>query len=268
MSDSTALVAAIRRALMHRDGAIRIYDILDSTNAEAKRRAAEDPSPTLYLARTQTNGRGRLGRSFYSPDTGMYMTLSVTTDRPPSEALPVTAMAAVATAAAIEALTDRTPGIKWVNDLYLNGAKLAGILAESLPCADGRTRILVGIGINLTTVDFPAELRAPAISLFAAGEEHLVTDTLIGTLAGTIARSLLALIAQTPYAEVLPTGECALSFYRRHLLYVGEDILCTRGNDRFAGILRGVDEHYSLLVETADGMSSLHSGEISIRVAE
>jgi BirA family biotin operon repressor/biotin-[acetyl-CoA-carboxylase] ligase len=239
---------------------IHLYDSIDSTNTAAKTDAPAAASPALYVARTQTGGRGRLGRSFHSPaDTGLYMTVAYTTEKPLTEAVRITAGASVAAAAAIEALTDRSPAIKWVNDLYLGGAKIGGILTEAVTLGGGKTRIAVGLGINLTTTEFPEGLRAPASCLFAPAEAHLATPAFLGRLAGGITRRLLA------FSEGDLRGADCLDFYRRRLLYVGEPVLCTRGDEAFEGILRGVDEDYALLVEVAGTVRALSSGEISVR---
>ncbi len=238
---------------------VTLFDAIDSTNTQAKTHAGETDTPALYIARTQTGGRGRLGRSFHSPaNTGLYMTVAYTTDKPLTEAVRVTAGAAVAASAAIEALTDKRPAIKWVNDLYLNGGKAGGILTEAVTLPAGRTRIVVGLGINLTTVEFPDGLRAPASCLFSP-HEAAVTPAFLGKLAGEITRRLLALTEGG-----LWEADC-LDFYRRRLLYVDTPVLCTRGAESFAAILRGVDEDFSLLVEADGEIRTLSSGEISVR---
>ncbi len=272
MSDLPILSAAARRTL-GTDSAVEIftYDTLDSTNSEAKRQAQTGgaDTPALYIARTQTGGRGRLGRSFHSPaDTGLYMTLAYTTARPLSESVRVTALAAVAAVAAIEALTDKHPRIKWVNDIYLADAKAAGILTEAVTRPDGRTRMVVGLGINLTTSAFPSGLRAPATSLFSDGEMSAVSPEFTGMLAGRIAASLLGWATEKATAETLPDGERCLDFYRRHLLYVGERVICTRGHEAFEGRVLGVDEDYALLTEADGHRVTLSSGEISVRACE
>lgn len=239
---------------------LRIYDTVDSTNTAAKR-DAEDDTPALYIARTQTGGRGRLGRSFYSPlDTGLYMTVAYTTDRPLGEAVRITALTAVSAASAIEAHTGKRPLVKWVNDLYLGGCKIAGILCEAVSRADGRTRMVIGIGVNLTTRDFPEGLRAPAASLFAADEASAVTPELTAILAGEITRRVLD-AAFHPDAD----QDTLLADYRERLLYIGERVVCTRGAETFEATLIGVDEDYSLLVETDGEIRALSSGEISVR---
>ena len=255
---------AIRKALGHLADtvAVAVYDTLDSTNTLAKERAQET-GPALYVAREQTAGRGRLGRSFHSPaHTGLYMTVAYTTAQPLTEAVRVTALAAVAAVSAIEAVTGKRPAIKWVNDVYLGGCKVGGILTEAVTRSDGTHRMIVGIGINLTTAEFPEGLRAPAASLFAPVEISAEEGRALGDLlAGEITRRLL---------ESVCGGESdgLLRFYREHLLYVGETVLCARGSEAFEAVVLGVDERYSLQVSADGETRALSSGEISIRPVE
>ena len=264
MSSVQTTKDAVRRALGERDGvAVHLFDTVDSTNTEAKRKSATERGTALYIARTQTGGRGRLGREFHSPaDTGLYMTLAYTTSLPLSASVHTTALAAVAAVSAIQALTAKRPCIKWVNDLYLGGAKVAGILTEAVTLPDGHTRMLVGIGINLTTTSFPDGLRAPATALFTPDEATALPLDFSGTLAGEIARRLL-MLAET---DTLPDGRSCLDFYRRHLLHVGERVTCTQGDNTFEGTVLGVNDAYGLVVEIpAGGVAVLDAGEISVR---
>ena len=244
------------------------YDTVDSTNNQAKLHAAEADSPALYIARTQTGGRGRLGRSFHSPaHTGLYMTVAYTTNESLGEAVRVTAGAAVAAASAIEELTGLQLAIKWVNDLYLKGCKVGGILTEAVTLEGGRTRMVVGIGINLTTTEFPDGLRAPASCLFTGEDAETIPPDLSDRLAGEITRRLLGLVdasSDCPWDGGLK-GEACLDFYRSRLLYVGEEVICTRGEDTFAGVVEGVDEGFSLLLRVQGQTRVLSSGEISVR---
>ena len=260
---------ALTRALGRHGNAVQVTALEEtvSTNSLAKTEAHLD-TPSLYLARTQTGGRGRLGRSFHSPaDTGLYMTVAYTTRRPLTEAVRVTAAASVAACSAIEALTGISPDLKWVNDLYLNGAKVGGILTEAVTRPDGAHRIVVGLGINLTTTRFPEGLRAPATALFSPDNAKAATPALTGALAGAITRRLLDLVdpAEGNDFPLGMWGDKCLEDYRRRLLYVGTRVVCTRGDTRFEGTVRGVDKDYSLLVETDGGTVTLSSGEISLR---
>ncbi len=263
---------AIQKALGAYADKVRteVYASSDSTNTLAKSTSDEN-GPVLLVARAQTGGRGRLGRSFHSPaNTGLYMTVAYTTEKPLSEAVRVTCAAAVATVSAINALTDKRPAIKWVNDIYLNGGKMGGILTEAVTRPDGLHRMIVGIGLNLTTTDFPEGLRAPAASLFTKEETASLPPDAGDALAGEITRRLLELTEASP-ACPFPDGmwgDACLDFYRRHLLYVGEPVVCTRGTERFGGTVVGVDGEYSLLLDKGGSILTLSSGEISVRSAK
>lgn len=248
------------------DVTVRLHDTIDSTNTAARRAAEADraagrvPSVTLFCARAQTAGRGRLGRDFFSPaGSGLYMTLLYPTSLPLTEAVGVTAGAAVAAAGAVEAMTGLTPGIKWVNDLYLGGRKVSGILTEAVGplCAGQPTCLLIGIGLNLTTQTFPDGLRAPAAALADFMPDGAVLDA--GLLCGRITGTLLAML----HDNVFFSPSC-LSAYRSRLLWRGQPVVCTRGNDRFPAILRDVDDRYRLIADTGNGTVLLDSGEVSV----
>lgn len=268
MENKLWTVDGIRRGLgKYTDTAVFLYDEIDSTNSQAKRYAAEvadavggAPCPALFVARRQTAGRGRLGRSFYSPlDSGLYMTLLWRNDGSLNEAVAVTGAAAVATARAIAAVSGAEVGIKWVNDLYLRDRKLCGILAESTTPRPNETYIAVGIGINLTTPAFPADLRAPAISL----SEVLPPDTPIdpALLCGRVTGELLSLLD----SHALTAPE-TLEEYRRRLILCGRRVTAVRGDETWEGVVRGVDDDYGLLLDTPSGLLTLHSGEVSLRM--
>ena len=131
------------------DRELIVYEEIDSTNNAAKQWAQKGaPDGSAVVALRQTAGKGRLGRSFYSPSaTGIYMTVILRPSLSLEQSTLVTSAAAVATARAIEKVTGISVQIKWVNDLYLNGKKLCGILAESMLLPEGKLDYLV-VGRN------------------------------------------------------------------------------------------------------------------------
>ena len=133
-----------------------LYPVIDSTNDEAKRLIKSGTTPPfLVAANEQTHGRGRQGKSFYSPaDTGIYMSLVLSFSDGESISK-ITVIASVAVCKAIEKLTGLKPEIKWVNDVYLNGKKICGILCESVIGGTDLTPVIIGVGLNLSTTDFP-----------------------------------------------------------------------------------------------------------------
>ena len=157
----------VRMADMLKNIKVIEYDSIGSTNAEAKRYAisCEDFEPVLFAARAQSAGRGRLGRSFLSREgKGIYMSLLYFTDKALCDAISVTTAAAAFTAQAIETAIGAEMKIKWVNDIYNEHGKVAGILTETV-MASGKNAIVVGIGINTGASDFPKELQGIASSI-------------------------------------------------------------------------------------------------------
>jgi len=154
---------------------IHIFDCLESTNITAKEMSLSGAEHgTVILADSQTAGKGCRGKSFFSPQNhGLYMSFILDAERLPlNTPTLVTVFAAVAVCEAIEAITDKTPKVKWVNDIFQDGKKICGILTESVIGAQSHNirNIVLGIGINFNTPksDFPEELQEIAGSLFEA----------------------------------------------------------------------------------------------------
>ena len=151
----------ILRSLLQRPLVVEVQDSIDSTNSELKRRyGAGETGDRLLVAETQTGGRGRLGRSFYSPaGSGLYFSLGLTGITDFADAVLLTTVASTAVVEAIERLTPHRPAIKWVNDILENGRKLGGILTEAVTAPDGTlSAVIIGIGLNVTPSAFPPEL--------------------------------------------------------------------------------------------------------------
>ena len=155
--------AGIRLFLeQEKDLSIQVYDSIDSTNNEAKRRlGAGESGNLLIVSDAQTAGRGRMGHTFYSPEhTGIYMTLSVELSSPLYQPEKITLAAAVAVVRAVERYLEEPLGLKWVNDIFYKKKKVCGILSEGI--TDLETGLIqhaiVGIGLNVRPGDFPEEL--------------------------------------------------------------------------------------------------------------
>lgn len=233
--------------------ALYAYDTLDSTSTEARRRAGQVTVPAVFLADAQTKGRGRLGRSFFSPaKTGLYLSLLLERSDPVSD-VGLTAAAAVAARRAIRRVTGKTVEIKWVNDLYADGKKLAGILCESF-CVGEKRFAVVGVGINLYTEDFPEELWEKADSLRPApGVRH--------ALAAALVTELCALIDGLPCRDFMDE-------YRAASLATGKRVRFVENGAAQEGIALPVEDDGTLPVRLDDGrIHRLGSGEISLSVA-
>lgn len=228
-----------------------LYEEIDSTNTEAKRYALSGGcAPALFVADRQTSGRGRMGRSFYSPEgTGIYMSLLLPVKESPEDTLLMTSAAAVAVRRAIRFVCGREVGIKWVNDLYLNDRKICGILCELL--AD-RGMMIVGVGINLSTEDFPTEISHIAGSLGVSGAE--VRDA----LCAACTTELYRIWRELPVADFIEE-------YRQGSVVLGREVRYTENGQTYYGRAVDIDDRGRLYVEDSQGHPHiLASGEISL----
>ena len=241
---------------------IHTFDVLDSTNTYLKRAGAQgEMDGTVVLADRQMAGRGRMGRTFFSPDgTGLYMSILLRRPWSARHALRLTTAAAVAVAQAIEALIGCRADIKWVNDIYLDGKKVCGILTEGsvVPGTDRLDYAVIGIGVNICPPadGFPPELEAMATALFGAESLQGARER----LAADILNRLAVLLREDQASEVYRE-------YRCRCMALGKRILVLQnGTQREAKVL-DLDEEFRLAVEFENGEKSLlDSGEISIRV--
>ena len=230
------------------------FDCIDSTNSFARSLLDKGiVDPTVILSNGQTDGRGRRGKSFYSPsDTGLYMTLMYCADRG-SDFLRVTSKSAVALYRSILNVTGTEVGIKWVNDIYLNGKKVAGILSElvQLRSDPERNGVIVGIGINLSTSSFPPDIKE------VAGSLNLKTNKY--ELASEIIKELYTLL-------ILSSDNSYMEDYRKHSIILDKEITYERNGIIRKGIASSINDNGALLVLLPDGTTdTLSSGEISVR---
>lgn len=230
----------------------------DSTNRLAAAYAAEHPGvDAVFVAGRQTAGEGRLGRRFESPaGAGLYMTILLHPTLPPADVLRLTTCAAIAVRRAIFALCGRAPDVKWVNDLWFDGKKAAGILAKGVLSPDGKTLAyaLLGIGVNLTPAVLPPEVAAVATSLAEA--------TGVAPTAKALAEAILReLPDESGYAS-----PALLSEYRAASCLIGRDVTVFHGAETYPARVLDVTEEAALRVLRADGtVEDLSSGEVSVR---
>ena len=262
MTDDVIREETIRRYLRNDRLKLQIYGSITSTNTVLKAMAADGAEEGLCLiAAQQTSGRGRLGRSFYSPpDSGLYMSLLLRPGLQAAAATAVTACAAVAVAEAIEDLAPVQAEIKWVNDVYVEGRKVCGILTEaSVDGESGQLRYLVvGIGINTRIPEggFPGDLCGIAGSAF--GERAI--PELRSRLAAEVLNRL------TEYNSNLQEKEW-FEEYRRRSMVLGKKIfILAPGKEPDSAEAIDLDRDFALIVKTGNGeQRRLNSGEVSIR---
>ena len=236
--------------------AVEVYDTIDSTNARAIALAkAGTEAPALVLADSQSRGRGRVARTFYSPPgTGIYLTLLTRPHVAPALLAHLTPLSAVATAEAIEQVTGAKVGVKWVNDLWLGEKKITGILVEGAFRPDGTPDYaVIGIGINVGPMTFPEELSGCATSIADGTGTAPDRDAL--TLA-LIERLLTRLSA-------FPDGDF-LDAYRARSVLDGRNVTVVRGAETFDARVLGIDADGALCLSLPDGsLRTLSSGEIA-----
>lgn len=226
-----------------------------STNDDCKRLArAGAPEGTVVMAARQTGGRGRLGRSWSSPEGGVYLSALLRPRIAPADAAPLALVAALGVAMGLESI-GISPTLKWPNDVLLGGGKLAGILLEMSAEADEVEWIVVGCGLNV---------HAPVDSLPGAA----FTDDVGRRRAAEIAAAVLDGIAGA-YREFSERGFAALAgrYAERHAL-TGQHVIVRdmTGRALASGVARGVDEGGRLLVEDAAGATvPVAAGEVTLR---
>lgn len=231
-----------------------VYEVCDSTNARAREwLLAGNSGPALFASAEQTAGRGRNGRSFYSPPgSGVYFSLAFPVEGDfCAGTVGVTCAAAVAVREAVRVCSGREAGIKWVNDLLLDGRKICGILAEAITDG-GRNALIIGIGINVRPAEFPPELDAIAGSV---GD----SVTPLGRYVSETVRRLLPFLRD-------PGARDWLEEYRRNSLVVGREITVIKGAEQIPAFAEGINRNGELIVRMRGEKTVLRTGEISVRL--
>ena len=254
------------RSLLHdyaKDIEIEIVKEIDSTNDELKRQAINGQSEIkLLIAESQKKGKGTKGRSFFSPaNTGCYMSFLLRPTYSPEECSLLTTAAATATALSIEMVTGKKTQIKWVNDIYMERKKVAGILTEASFKKDGSglEYVIIGIGVNINPPNngFPAEIKNIATSI-STEEPLYIKNALIAQIANGV-------VFFYKYLQNQP--RLFMKAYKERLFFLGEEITVTQGNETYQATAVDIDSMCHLIVKTADGEEkTLQSGEISIKL--
>lgn len=239
---------------------LQIFDVIDSTNTAAKRMAAEGAvHGTVVIAEHQTAGRGRLGRSFHSPDAkGIYLSVVLRLGCDIATAALTTPAAAVGVARAINRVTGLEPQIKWVNDVYLGGRKVCGILTEaSMEVSGGVPAFLIlGIGINVEQAVFPEELRPIVTAISEHTDAPLDRNELIAALLNEL-DILLSSLSSREFMEE----------YRFRSLLIGKEINVLRPDQTIPATAESINDDGHLIVRLEDGtLLTLSSGEVSVRL--
>ncbi len=227
------------------------YETIDSTNTTLK--AMEDaPHGTILYSRLQTGGRGRLGRTFVSNKGGLYLSLLLKRQEPLDQLLHLTPMAAVAVRRAIMDVCPLEVDIKWINDLQVQEKKICGILTEVAP----QGGVIIGIGINCNTEEFPTELQSIAGSL----------REFCGRVDENALLQALILRLQELDQCLIEQRKPWLEEYRRACITLQQEVLVISPSGTQEAFAEALGENGEILVRFPDGTRKLISmGEVSLR---
>lgn len=224
------------------------FDTIDSTNTEAINQAKRGADEGLCaVARQQTAGRGRHGRTWISEkDAGLYFSI-VLRPKIENKFLPlITLMTAVAVADVLRELYALKPDIKWVNDIHVGGKKICGILAETVETAKGLA-VIVGIGINLKSSNFPPEIAETATSIEAEINQKIDIEELLDILTRFL----------NNFYEILQNeggGKTIIDEWTKRSSYAsGKAVRVTLENETITGITDGLEENGALRVKNGTG---------------
>ncbi len=239
---------------------IKILPEVGSTNDEMRKAALDGKGEIrVLIAESQTDGKGRNGKTFFSPaNSGCYMSFLLRPKYSAEECTLLTTMAAAAVAEAIEKITGEQTEIKWINDVYIHRKKVAGILTEAKLATDGKglQYAIVGIGININAPEggFPDELEQIAGTV-VYGERAFIKNQLIAEIINRFVE----------YYHNLPQKKY-MSVYRKKLFFLGEEITVVEGEYSYKATAVTVDSMCRLIVTLEDGSEkTLFGGEISIK---
>lgn len=240
---------------------VRYFEEITSTNQYAKKIAEEGaPEGTLVIADEQTQGKGRSGRSWKTPSgTAIAMTLLLRPKLPPERISMVTLVMGLAVTSACRALYGLPVGIKWPNDVVINGKKLCGILTELSMELTAVNYVVIGIGINVNVQEFPEEIAGTATSL-------LLELGRVENRAELIAVCMKYF--EEYYEQFLQTGDLSglLEQYNKLLLNKGRKVRVLEPGHEYVGTALGISGKGELLVRREDGTETrVYGGEVSVR---
>jgi len=255
------ILAALPEAYPWKDS-LHCYSSIESTSDHLRSLARQGaPHGTAVIAAHQTNGHGRRGRSFHSPEgKGIYLSILLRPNCAALDLMHLTCAVAVAMCDAVEAAASLRPGIKWTNDLVYGKRKLGGILTELGFRSDGTVDYaIIGIGINCLQKpeDFPPEIRDIAASLAMVTDREVPPESMAAAMLEALHRMDGILLSEK---------RDILSRYRENCITIGQEISLLRGDAVRYGTALSVDDDGALVVAFRDGtVQTVNSGEVSVR---
>ena len=235
---------------------IKIFDNLPSTNDFAKELINSNSftNGSTIIANEQTSGRGRFARTFFSPaDTGIYFSAILKKQLPIKDVSLITIISAVAVCKAIKKLTKLEPKIKWINDIYLNDKKICGILVENVSDNTNLKSkgIVIGIGININTKDFPKDIENKAGSIMC---DELSRNKLIAEILNNLFE-----LSEDVYSKKI------IEEYKSLSLVLNKKISYTKGNKTYRATVIDINNTGNLIIkDDLNNISILECEEVSV----
>ena len=256
-SDSIISKLEIERGLLDTDILVEVIDETTSTNDHIKNYLNRNKTVVL-IAKNQTNGRGRLNRSFYcKKDCGVYLSILLRPNLDISSSVKLTTFTATVVSNTIEKLSNTPAYIKWVNDIFMGGKKVCGILTEA--SCNFETRKLdyaiIGIGINVLSDNFPDEIKNIATSIETQSGKVVNVNTLISEIVNGF----------TNYESEL-TKNNYIKAYKEKCFILGKEITITNGENSFIAKAVDVTESGALIIEENGVKNTIYAGDVSIKL--
>lgn len=239
---------------------ITIFPELDSTNNYLKKMGSQGEKTTqLVIAESQTGGRGRMGRSFYSPNgTGIYFSLLLHPEFSAEKSLFLTVMAAVSVAETVMKYNSNDVKIKWVNDIYIDGKKVCGILTEGSVNAQKKLDYaVVGIGINVIAPenDFPEDIKDIATAIFPGNTEENIKEKIVADVVNSFFKMYNGI--DTDFVKR----------YKDYSYLTGKEINIISGENTSPATVIDITDDCHLLVKNENGeIEEISSGDVSVRL--
>ena len=240
---------------------ITVLNKVDSTNTCLKKAAENgEKDGAVIIAESQTAGRGRLGRNFYSEQGGLYMSILVRPDIPTEKSLFITTATAVAVSRAIEKVSEKKTGIKWVNDIFIDGKKVCGILTEGASDLEtGRLQYaIVGIGLNVVEPEgkFNKKIRDVATALYKKDAPYGVKSKLAAEILNEFDKIIKA-----------PDDKSVIDEYRSRSIIIEKKVdIIENGKTKTATVI-DIDDSAAIILKCDDGaIIKKTTGEISVKV--
>ena len=244
------------------DCKVIVLESVDSTNNYLKKLAENgEKENTVVIAECQSSGKGRLGRNFFSPKSGLYLSILLRPDFSAEKSLFITTAAAVAVSDAIEEVSGKKTGIKWVNDIFIGKKKVCGILTEASVDFEtgGLYYAVLGIGVNIyhPDDDFPPEIRDIAGAVF---DEKPCDKDLKQKLAAAVINNFFNIYNNIESSDFMQR-------YKQKSCVLGKEIFVLKNETKTKATVLDIDEKAGLVVKYENGeVKTLSSGEVSIRL--